>query len=110
MAIQDYAVKRGSGSPNICFDCKKACGDCSWSEVDPNTRKVRYEPVPGWTAEKVFLNVGYSGYQRRLIETYCITACPEFEKDERTEESCVYEISDEAFKKLLSQWRRLGEI
>ena len=29
---------------NICFDCKKACGGCSWSK--------NFTPVKGWLANK----------------------------------------------------------
>ena len=53
---------------NICFDCQKACGDCSWSD--------NFEPVPGWTAEKCHYH-GVGKYK----DTYHITACPEFEPD-----------------------------
>lgn len=74
--------KRGKAEPNICFDCKKACGGCSWSAVDPITGKVKFEPAPGWTAEKVMLNSGWSNGKACFIETYHITACPLFEHDE----------------------------
>lgn len=57
---------------NICFDCKKACGDCSWSKS--------FEPVPGWTAEKCHLPIA-NPCSVRYMETYHITACPEFEQD-----------------------------
>lgn len=67
---------------NICFDCKKACGKCSWSGIDPVTRKPAYKPVPGWTAEKVMLNCGWSNGRPYFGETYHITACPLFEQDE----------------------------
>ena len=77
---EDYVPVQGSGKANICFDCKKACGDCSWSETDPNTKKGRFEPVPGWTAEKTVLNVGMNGTNRNFVETYHITACPLFEQ------------------------------
>jgi hypothetical protein len=68
---------------NICIDCKKACGGCSWSAVDPKTGKIRFEPVPGWTAEAVLLKLGAYGSRKyeRLTDTYHITACPEFEGD-----------------------------
>jgi hypothetical protein len=68
--------------PNICFDCKNACGKCSWSAVDPVTGKVKFEPVPGWTAEKVTLNLGHICKGTKFVETYHITACPLFEHDE----------------------------
>ena len=67
---------------NICFDCQKACGGCSWSEYDPQKRGTRFEPVPGWTAEKVPLRTGTDQRGTRVIETYAITACPEFVPDE----------------------------
>lgn len=63
---------------NICFDCEKSCGNCSWSEIDPETKKPRFEPVPGWTAERVKLS-NYIGYRNVPVVTYHITACPLFE-------------------------------
>lgn len=67
---------------NICFDCKKACGKCSWSAVDPDTGKLKYEPVPGWTAEKVLYVSGWSNGKPCHTETYHITDCPLFEQDD----------------------------
>lgn len=67
---------------NICFDCQKAVGGCSWSEINPDTRKPRFEPVPGWTAEKVLLRTGTDQRGASVVETYAITACPLFEEDE----------------------------
>lgn len=58
---------------NICFDCENACGNCSWSAVDMDG-KLRFEPVPGWTARKVTINLG----KGRTAETYHITDCPQF--------------------------------
>lgn len=69
------------GSTNICFDCTKACGGCSWTEINPDTKHPRFEPVPGWTAKKVLLNVGSHKGGRVVIETYHITKCPQFTKD-----------------------------
>lgn len=63
---------------NICFDCKKSCGGCSWSAFDPVTGKPRFEPVPGWTAEPVYLNLGRRHSKNIFYNTYHITACPEF--------------------------------
>ena len=58
---------------NICFDCENACGNCSWSAVDMDG-KLLFEPVPGWTARKVTINLG----KGRTTETYHITDCPQF--------------------------------
>lgn len=66
---------------NICFRCQKACGRCSWSGIDPVTKKPRFEPVPGWTAKKVLLKSWSNHSKSKYIETYHITACPEFEPD-----------------------------
>ena len=80
MALADYLVPVGKRT-NICFDCQKACGGCSWSEIDPATKKPRFEPVPGWTAKKVMLKTGTTGSKSIWVENYHITACPEFVPD-----------------------------
>lgn len=60
---------------NICFTCANAYGGCEWTAVDRETDKIRFEPVPGWTAEKTLLNM--SNYkQRRIVESYHIIDCP----------------------------------
>lgn len=71
-----------SNRANICIDCKKACGGCSWSARDPATGKLLWQPVPGWTAEEVpyVLYRSGNGYCKEEM-TYKITACPEFEED-----------------------------
>ena len=68
---------------NICIDCKNACGGCSWSEWDSVTDKPRYEPVPGWTAERVLLKLGHRNGKPVVVHTYHITACPQFESGGR---------------------------
>ena len=62
------------GNANICFDCKNAVPDdeghgCPWSR--------KFEPVEGWTAEVVKLNLGNG----KVGETYHITKCPQFDPD-----------------------------
>lgn len=79
--------KKGRGghtasTTNICFDCRNACGGCSWTEINPDTKQPRFEPVPGWTAKPVLLNVGALRDRARLIETYHVTKCPQFIPDE----------------------------
>ena len=104
MALEDYLVPRQSRT-NICFDCQKACGDCSWSEIDPATKHPRFEPVPGWTAEKVLLRIdhGHGGFG---VETYHITACPQFVPDEPRETSRL-ELSDLDWVRILRQMGRV---
>lgn len=70
----DYQATRIYGA-NICIDCKNACGDCEWSEIDPITKHPRFAPVPGWTAKEVLLATSRHG---REVTTYRITACPKF--------------------------------
>lgn len=78
------ATLKNKNKANICIDCKKSCGGCSWSAADPVTGKLLFEPVPGWTAKKVKLRLGESKKGvMRYIDTYSITACPLFEKDDR---------------------------
>ena len=48
----------------ICWDCKNACGGCSWSSS--------LIPVKGWTAIPTH-NCSQS--------SYLVTECPEFERD-----------------------------
>lgn len=38
--------------PTLCWSCARACGGCSWTERDPVTHAIRFEPVKGWEAEK----------------------------------------------------------
>lgn len=55
----------------LCWECKKACGGCSW--VDS------FAPVKGWQAEKnVIPDKAVGG-----IDSYCVKACPEFTPDDK---------------------------
>lgn len=51
-----------------CDHCKKYAGGCSWTAVDEETGRVKFEPVKGWKAKKS--GVGYH-----------IIKCPEFVSD-----------------------------
>lgn len=78
MSLEQYLVSCQSRA-NICFDCKRAVGDCSWSELDPQTGKPRFEPVPGWTAKPSTLYRNERG-KRGKHEPYSwrVIACPIF--------------------------------
>lgn len=71
---------------NICIECKNACGGCSWTRWDEKRGRVAFEPVPGWTAEKVPFRGQHGSFSTRnytieeLDYTYKITACPKFER------------------------------
>lgn len=55
----------GTKTMQLCWDCKKACAGCMWS--------LAGEPIPGWTATPTRDGNG--------VESYCVTACPEFVRD-----------------------------
>lgn len=62
---------------NICWNCRRAAGGCSWSGLDPETLEPAFQPVPGWTAE----TLPYIANGCKLGTTYRITACPLFLPD-----------------------------
>ncbi|MBE7092996.1 MAG: hypothetical protein E7365_07470 [Clostridiales bacterium] len=55
----------------LCWDCQNALGRCPWS--------ARGEEVEGWTAEKTLIP---NGCDSEYTESYKITKCPMFIKDE----------------------------
>ena len=69
---QNNAESRGT----LCWRCKKAVGRCAWTELD-SSKKVRFEPVPGWVAVK---SLGIPG---RKSESFLVLSCPDFDPDER---------------------------
>ncbi len=62
---------------NICWNCQRAAGGCSWSGLDPKTLEPAFQPVPGWAAERV----PYIIHGCKPDTTYCITTCPLFLPD-----------------------------
>lgn len=56
----------------LCWDCQRAVGGCPWSTMG--------KPVEGWTAQKTKIPNGCSD---EYTESYHITACPLFKKDEK---------------------------
>ena len=79
MGVEKYLVKiEPDGGGNLCWDCERACGDCPWSEIDPDTGHPRFAPVPGWTAKKVTRPTGNGPGGKAWMTTYSITSCPLF--------------------------------
>lgn len=107
MALEDYLVP--TNRTNICFDCQKACGDCSWSEIDPATKHPRFEPVPGWTAEKVKYQTQSINGGSKFCDTYHVIACPEFVRDE-PRKSSNQELSDLAWMRMLRKTGRVRRV
>lgn len=52
---------------------------CSWSRA--------FQPVEGWTAERKHTAKG-NGSADDVYETYCVTACPEYRKDDGGDVLC----------------------
>ena len=63
----------GYGS-NICFDCENCYGRCPWTAIDPETGKVKFEPVDGWKTQK--RSRRNNGRQWEVVEQ--IIECPLF--------------------------------
>lgn len=58
------------GQNSICWDCAKACGDCSWSDHN------EHKPIKGWNAVKTTIK----GDKGLTVDSYLVIECPEFEK------------------------------
>lgn len=65
---------------NICVECAKACGGCSWTAVADDGVTLLWKPVEGWTATPVRIDVRVEYGRLRYTDTYHITDCPEFVK------------------------------
>lgn len=92
MALEEYLVQVHNRT-NICFDCQRACGGCSWSAWDPVTEKPMFRPVPGWTATPSKVD-NAKGRKAKPVWTYHVTACPLFVRDEPRESRPMYETEE----------------
>lgn len=87
---------------NICFDCRRACGGCSWSSYDPKTGEIRFQPVSGWVAVRtVILNSNRNG--KVYLKTWHVTACPLFEPDP-PRESNPAGLTEEQLRRVMRGW------
>lgn len=69
--LQPKKANKNTGRIQLCCYCMKAYGGCSWSK--------EFKPVEGWTAvPTVILTRNPRG--KDSIQSYKITACPEFER------------------------------
>ena len=57
----------------LCLSCGRCYGDCPWSERDPETKRIKFQPVPGWTAEAT--------WKRGCGASYHVVACPLYVSD-----------------------------
>lgn len=58
--------KRKLNDGQLCWNCKNACGNCSWSR--------NFKPIEGWIATPSIIK----DYEYGDIESYDIKMCPEF--------------------------------
>lgn len=69
----------GHYSHTICWDCKKAVNDCSWSR--------NFEPVEGWEAIPYYTDredIKSQGFDSDHPYSYEVHYCPLFDCDERS--------------------------
>lgn len=64
----------------ICWSCKKALGDCSWSKCDKDTGEILFKPVDGWVAEKTSLLIRSYDGTKRHVTSYIVESCPQYEE------------------------------
>ena len=64
----------------LCWKCKKAFGDCSWTKWDEDTREILFHPVDGWVAEKTILLMYRRGGKSRYETSYIVESCPQYEE------------------------------
>lgn len=64
---REMAQRRRDENCQLCWNCKNACGGCSWSR--------HFIPVDGWTAEVTIVKDSLGD-----IQSYRIKKCPEFIK------------------------------
>ena len=64
----------------ICWSCKKALGDCSWSKCDKDTTEILFQPVDGWVAEKTSLLMYSCDGTKRRVTSYIVESCPQYEE------------------------------
>lgn len=69
-------------SGQLCWSCQNACGGCSWTELNHDTKKPRFEPVPGWNAKPIRKNFGSRKSGPVIMVTYAIKECPLYIPDD----------------------------
>ena len=76
----ENAKYAGYKPAQLCYECARAVGFCSWSR--------KFEPVPGWTAKPTKISHFKNKYGERIYvkdsDSYHITECPLFIRDGET--------------------------
>lgn len=68
--VKKINLKKGYKKDQLCWDCQKACGNCSWSK--------KLKPIKGWVVQPTIIKSN----GEPTIHTYKIIKCPEFVRDE----------------------------
>lgn len=63
-------------SNELCFNCTKACGRCSWSK--------EHKPIQGWKAVETRIVNIYKNGTKREVKSYEIIYCPEHQLSKMT--------------------------
>ena len=68
-------MPQGKFTPSLCWDCKRACCGCSWSQS--------FTPIRGWVATptKLKLHNERGVKTPKFTTTYVVHECPQFERD-----------------------------
>lgn len=88
-------------SDTLCWSCQNACGKCSWNQVDLETKKIKFQPVPGWKATPTVKKSA-----RTVYDSYEVTYCPEYVKDEprsQAQQKRNYRIDRETILEMLEE-------
>ena len=65
----------GTYVQSLCWDCKKAIGECSWSE--------EFKPVKGWDATPTVIKSSAHNIDP-FVDSFIVHSCPLFDMDVKT--------------------------
>ena len=70
-----YKITKRRGNETLCWTCKNACGNCSWSRS--------LTPVEGWEAKKIKGKGNF--YTGEILDSFIVKNCPEYISDVKEE-------------------------
>lgn len=85
-------MRKSKEIEQICWDCVKATGGCPWSNA--------FTPITGWTAKPTIIKEG----KKPIIESFQISNCPLFEKQDYANYADVKEKIAECLKVTATQY------
>jgi len=66
-----------TGGQTLCWYCKNATGNCSWSST--------FKPVKGWKAKPTKIKIN----KDTRMSSYHVMACPEFDPDPKCKDEFI---------------------